>query len=105
MEQALYSSGWQILNSTPLPVVCFRIAELPPEQDEPVRSVTAQLHHISQFRITTTRGTDGNLLFRAAFTSSESQPTDVDELVKQLNVIRKNYLRREHVQGNVSECY
>jgi glutamate/tyrosine decarboxylase-like PLP-dependent enzyme len=81
LRRRLESHGWQILNETPLPVVCFTHAQLGPED---VSALLARVYAQKQVWISETRLKKHVPALRACITSFHTQAGDIDVLVEAL---------------------
>lgn len=81
LRSRLAADGWTIANDSPLPLVCFRDGEAPPERTTAlVRDVVAEgAVWISEVRLP-----DGRRWLRACITHAEAGPDDVHALVAAL---------------------
>jgi glutamate/tyrosine decarboxylase-like PLP-dependent enzyme len=78
LRQALTASGWQIVNETPLPLVCFTREHLDPA------SFIAALHRrqiawMSEARI------DGAQVLRACITNFRTTEANIHQIVAEMN--------------------
>jgi aromatic-L-amino-acid decarboxylase len=79
LRESLQSSGWSILNATPLPLVCFAREALD------VPSFLAALHERQIAWMSPVRLGDGPLVLRACITSFRTTQTDIKWVVKEMN--------------------
>jgi aromatic-L-amino-acid/L-tryptophan decarboxylase len=81
LRSELAADGWTIANDSPLPLVCFRDGDAPPERTTAlVESVVAEgAVWISEVRLP-----DGRRWLRACITHAEAGPADVRALVEAL---------------------
>jgi glutamate/tyrosine decarboxylase-like PLP-dependent enzyme len=86
LKTALQQSGWQILNSTELPVVCF----VPDKNasDETINTIAQSLVATGQFWISITR-CHGMAALRACVTSFRTTDSHIDALVRELDLCRQ----------------
>jgi glutamate/tyrosine decarboxylase-like PLP-dependent enzyme len=82
LRQRLREEGFQILNQTPLPLVCFTHARLPDAAAHD--GVARRLKSRQSAWISRTLLPGGVPALRACITSYETQPEDVDELLESL---------------------
>jgi glutamate/tyrosine decarboxylase-like PLP-dependent enzyme len=78
LRRKLEAHGWQILNETPLPVVCFTHAQLGPED---LSGLLARVYAQKQVWISETRLKKHLPALRACITSFHTQAEDIDVLV------------------------
>jgi aromatic-L-amino-acid decarboxylase len=81
LRRRLESHGWQILNETPLPVVCFTHPHLSLED---VSALLARVYAQEQVWISETRLKKHVPALRACITSFHTQAEDIDVLVEVL---------------------
>ncbi|AZK97394.1 MULTISPECIES: pyridoxal phosphate-dependent decarboxylase family protein [Streptomyces] len=81
LRRGLTRDGWQIVNATELPVVCFR----PPAEaaGSPVSEIAARLTAGGRAWISTTRVL-GEPALRACITNHRTTPSDIDTLLHEL---------------------
>jgi glutamate/tyrosine decarboxylase-like PLP-dependent enzyme len=84
LRSNLQAAGWTIVNSTPLPVVCFRDSNL---DDQAQESIVRHIVSSGRAWISTTR-LAGRLAIRACVTSYRTQPADIDQLTELLSEAR-----------------
>lgn len=89
LRAALSANGWQILNHTPLPVVCFV-----PEDGSDVKAIEQGITTSGEAWLSTV-DLRGSPCLRACITSSETTEQDVDFLVSLLGDVRRNVGRGE----------
>lgn len=86
LRQALAASGWQIVNETPLPLVCFTREQLDPA------AFLATLHQrqiawMSEARI------NGAAVLRACITNFRTTEADIRQIVKEMNQLLQEGFR------------
>ncbi|MFN0158772.1 MAG: pyridoxal phosphate-dependent decarboxylase family protein [Bacteroidota bacterium] len=85
LRTGLTSSGWEIVNSTPLPVVCFVPVSLSPtEADEVCERVAADARARGRVWLSTTH-IRGRTALRACITSYFTTVDDVTILIEEIN--------------------
>jgi aromatic-L-amino-acid/L-tryptophan decarboxylase len=85
----LAGSGWQLVNDTPLPVVCFVDGRHPNGRSAAyVQALVSMVSASGRARIHAVP-VDGQLVARACVTSYLTGPDDVDELVASLDDVRE----------------
>ena len=92
LRQELKKSGWNVVNQTKLPVVCFV------DQQKPVGKSIEFLEHIAQgvvssgkAWISTTRLKQNIPVLRACITNYRTGPEEIYALVRVLNETRQDY--------------
>jgi aromatic-L-amino-acid/L-tryptophan decarboxylase len=81
LRRKLAADGWVIANDSPLPVVCFRDGDAPPERTTAlVRAVVDE----GSVWISEVRLPDGRRWLRACITHADAGPADVAALVDAL---------------------
>jgi glutamate/tyrosine decarboxylase-like PLP-dependent enzyme len=90
LRRRLASSGWEIVNRTPLPVVCFVDTTCPEGRTEAwLQEVAAQVVGSGQAWISTAILAGRTPALRACITNYRTGPGDVDALVDVLNAARQ----------------
>jgi glutamate/tyrosine decarboxylase-like PLP-dependent enzyme len=90
LRQRLRGSGWEIVNRTPLPVVCFVDATRPEGRTEAwLRDVAARVVGSGRAWISTASLAARTPVLRACITNYRTGPADVDALVEELHVARQ----------------
>lgn len=89
LRERLAREGWDILNQTPLPLVCFAP---PSENDEVVRDIERRVVGSGAAWISTVR-LGGRLVLRACITSYETGEPDLDALISALAQARRAAVR------------
>jgi glutamate/tyrosine decarboxylase-like PLP-dependent enzyme len=88
LRESLLSSGWRIVNATPLPVVCFTRDALVPSQ------LVAKLRE-RQIAWMSDAQISGAPAVRACITSFKTMEQDIEWVVKQMNDLVSNIPRRK----------
>ena len=84
LRHSLHGSGWEIVNETPLPLVCF----VDPGGVAPQRIVDC-VNATGRARLFTTTIFPGRTVVRACITNFRTGPADVDELILLLEDARR----------------
>ena len=83
LRQNLQRSGWQILNETPLPLVCFNDpGGVAPQQ------IVDRVNATGRARLFVTTISPGRSVVRACITNFRTGPDDIDELIRLLDDAR-----------------
>lgn len=90
LRQKLTKAGWQVVNDTPLPVVCFTEADKEPSAER-FTAIVKGLVESGRAWISMTRLAEGMPVLRACITSYRTTPDDIDELVAALEDMRREY--------------
>lgn len=85
LRDALADSGWQILNATPLPLVCFAPAD---GGEDEVRRIERAVVASGEAWLSTVR-LRSRLCLRACVTSFETREADIDRLIELLDEARQ----------------
>ena len=89
LREQLLENDWEIMNNTPLPVVCFSDSKYRSDPDFTqsilTRLISSKKSWISVYPI------NGVPLFRACITNYNTSKKDIDELVQELNEERTFY--------------
>jgi glutamate/tyrosine decarboxylase-like PLP-dependent enzyme len=89
LRRALEASGWQVVNRTPLPVVCFVDSEHPAgRSDEHLERIVQTVIASGEAWISTTRIGGGQTVLRACIGNYRTETEDVLALVAALNRAR-----------------
>lgn len=93
LHSALLARGWQVLNESPLPLVCFAPDTTPDRQDTVVRRI---VDHVVATGAAWLSMVDlrGRLVIRACVTSYETTQADVDVLLELLDEARARALNK-----------
>jgi glutamate/tyrosine decarboxylase-like PLP-dependent enzyme len=84
LRRRLEETDWQVVNETPLPLVCF-VDTAGADADVIVEAVNASRHA----RIFTATLPPGRRVIRAAITNFRTGPADIDALIEALNRARR----------------
>jgi glutamate/tyrosine decarboxylase-like PLP-dependent enzyme len=90
LRRELQSAGWEVLNSTPLPICCFRDAAVPDAPAEYLESVVREVIASGKAWISTTRLRNRVPVLRACITSYRTNRQDLRILISALNEARDN---------------
>jgi glutamate/tyrosine decarboxylase-like PLP-dependent enzyme len=89
LRHELQSDGWDIVNETRLPVVCFTNLRIPPEgQGAYLEAIAREVVSSGAAWISTTRLDQGQPVLRACITNYKTGPQDVHALVQALELAR-----------------
>lgn len=95
LRRELEASDWEIVNRTPLPVVCFRDGRNAKGRSfEFVETVTREIVSSGEAWISTTRLYNDIPVIRACITNYLTEHEDIHSLVASLNSARKRYHER-----------
>lgn len=94
LRRQLETSDWEIVNQTPLPVVCFRDRRTEAGKTaEFLEKVVKQIVSSGKAWISTTRLNNHLPVIRACITNHLTEPEDIDFLVTELNSVRSSLMR------------
>ena len=85
LRDGLRADGWQVLNDTVLPLLCF--APLGETDDDAIRALEREVVASGVTWISSVR-LRGRLALRACITSYETAPADIEALLRQLRLAR-----------------
>jgi glutamate/tyrosine decarboxylase-like PLP-dependent enzyme len=89
LRKELAAAGWQVINHTPLPVVCFVDGEgAASNSPQKIESIAREVLASGQVWISTTRLGNGRPALRACITNYRTKLEDVRALVEALNRAR-----------------
>jgi len=89
LRRQLEGDGWEIVNQTRLPVVCFTESRIPPERQAAyLESIAQEVVSSGVAWISTTRLDHGQPVLRACITNYKTGPQDVRALVGALENAR-----------------
>jgi glutamate/tyrosine decarboxylase-like PLP-dependent enzyme len=96
LRHELQSDGWDVVNETRLPLVCFTYQSVPPERQAAyLESITREIVSSGAAWISTTRLDHDQPVLRACITNYKTMPEDIHALVKALDEARKKQETRE----------
>ncbi|MDX1671339.1 MAG: pyridoxal-dependent decarboxylase [Balneolaceae bacterium] len=83
LRESLRSKGWEIVNDTPLPLVCFTHEKLK-EQLHSTSKILDEIHKEGRYWISDVNAGGGNRAFRACITSFRTREEHIDAMVDDL---------------------
>ena len=100
LRRELVAAEWEVVNSTPLPICCFRDATFPDGSADYLESIVQEVIASGKAWISTTRLRNSIPVLRACITSYRTTPDDLRILISALNDARVK-LRSEPRLRNV----
>jgi aromatic-L-amino-acid/L-tryptophan decarboxylase len=92
LRSRLREKGWMVVNDTPLPVVCFTHPALR-GRDGATAAAVREIHARGRVWISEVRPGGGEPLLRACITSYQTEPSDLEVLLEELEVATREALR------------
>ncbi len=102
LRRDLTAAEWEVVNSTPLPICCFRDAQLPEGSAEYLEGIVREVIASGKAWISTTRLRNRIPVLRACITSYRTNEDDLRILVSALNDARAKL--RDHGGGANQVC-
>jgi len=94
LRDALIKNGWEVVNNTPLPIVCFVDNEHEDGRSEIFLSLVSRtIVKSGDAWISTTMLNGNKPVLRACITNYKTTEQDVSFLVQKINSVRENYFR------------